>query len=80
MTYVSPEQASCKTAEQGGEFKEPVTMELWNADDYVMEVIPSDTLKPTDVLAFKLTCVPSFCAFRRTSSARTRRRAAASRT
>ena len=39
MTYVSPEQASCKTAEQGGEFKEPVTMELWNADDYVMEVI-----------------------------------------
>lgn len=31
-------QASCKTAAEGGEFKEPVTMELWNADDYVMEV------------------------------------------
>ena len=33
----SDELATCQTSAQGGVFKEPVDMSLWNADDYVVE-------------------------------------------
>lgn len=32
----SDDLASCQTAAQGGVFKNPVEMDLWNADDYVV--------------------------------------------
>jgi len=32
----SDDLASCQTKAQGGVFKEPVEMDLWNADDYVV--------------------------------------------